>query len=80
MSDFDRTDEECDRTPAACPFCQHEGVFDHQGIFEDTMTRVARGVKTEYEESWSRIHCPNCNGVFEMRDSIEEANSTRVSP
>lgn len=72
MSDRTRWDPDpeaiADRTPAACPFCGHDGVFDGRGSVPDERTIKRAGVTTTYETQWSEFHCPECNGYFQLLD------------
>lgn len=63
-----------DRTPAACPFCGHDGAFDGQGQFPDEIEITRAGVTTTYQATWSQHRCPECNGRFQLLDHAEEVD------
>lgn len=59
-------------TPAACPFCGHDGAFDGQGDWNDTIKLTRVGVITVHDVTWSQHRCPECNGRFRMlTESVE---------
>jgi len=57
-----------ERRPAFCPFCGHDGAFDGQGIFTDTVTVRRRGTETTIKRKNYRHRCSECNGHFEMTE------------
>ena len=67
------TDVLNDDTPKACPFCGYDGALDYQGTVPDTIEVVRAGVTSEFDAESSAFHCPDCNGRFQMLDSVVEA-------
>lgn len=60
------TEEKVKMSPAACPWCGHDGAFDGQGQWGEVISTRRSGVRHEYDVVWDAFRCPTCNVQFQM--------------